>query len=55
MEEVRKSLKEMEKELKEAEELINKLRQAGEDVTALTMKYRQVKDRLERWKRAFEV
>lgn len=50
---IREQIKELEKQVKEAEELINRLKMAGEDTTALHLKLSQVKQKLERYKKAF--
>jgi len=50
---IREQLKELEKQVKEAEELIARLKAAGEDVTSLQLKLTQTKQKLERYKKAF--
>ena len=50
---IREQIAELEKQVKEAEELITRLKSAGEDVTALQLKLTQVKQKLERYKKAF--
>jgi len=50
---IREQIKELEKQVKEAEELINRLKAAGEDTTSLQIKLTQIKTKLERYKKAF--
>ena len=42
-----------EKELEEAKELIERMRKAGENVSDLEIRYRELKEKLEAYKRAF--
>lgn len=51
--EIKEQISELEKKVKEAEDLINRLKIAGEDTTQLTLKLQQVKQKLERYKKAF--
>jgi len=53
LEEIREQIKQLEEQVKEAEDLIARLRKAGEDVTPLVIKLQQAKQKLERYKQAF--
>jgi uncharacterized protein involved in exopolysaccharide biosynthesis len=50
---VREELKKLEAQVKEAEDLLNRLKLAGEDVTQQMVKLTQLKQKLERYKKAF--
>lgn len=43
-----------EKQLKDAEDLINRMKKAGENTTDLEIRYRELKEKLEAYKRAFK-
>jgi len=50
----RMNIEEAEKELKKAEELLKRLKLAGEDVRELEAAHRLAKLRLQKWKKAFK-
>lgn len=51
---VQGNIEEAEKELKKSEELIRRLKLAGEDVSSIEAEFRLAKTRLAKWKRAFK-
>jgi chromosome segregation ATPase len=50
---VREEIKKLEEQIKQAEDLLNRLKMAGEDVTQQMVKLTQLKQKLERYKKAF--
>lgn len=55
LEDVRKRIKEAEKQLADARDLIDRMRLAGEDTTKMLADYTVAKQRLDRYKKAFGV
>lgn len=50
---VRNEIAKAEEELEKARELIERMRKAGENVSDLEIRYRELKEKIEAYKRAF--
>jgi len=55
LDDIRAQIAELEKQVKEAEDIINRLKMAGEDTTKMAVQLTQLKQKLERYKKAFGV